>query len=250
MVNSLPVNCLLNRQVEPARLSSPAKNLALTVPATCANFLAVTHPLQNLSRRERQIMDVLLGRGRATAAEVRQGMPNPPSYSAVRATLRILEDKGVVRHEEEGTRYVYLPAVSRDAARRSALLNLIDTFFGGSPADAAAALLGAPSAAYTKEELDRLSELVEKARKETDKSVRVITGTEKGISQMPRISMVWVRAPRPKPKARLKDSPKGKYRRPKTAQMSNWPAVNGTAKLIKRLKIMEVFSSLLKHYKN
>jgi predicted transcriptional regulator len=123
-------------------------------------------PLLHLSRRERQIMDALFRRGRATAAEVRASIPDPPSYSAVRATLRILEDKGAVRHEEKDGKYVYLPAVARDKARRSALRNLVDVFFEGSTARAAAALLGSTSAKFTPEEIDRLAELVERARKE------------------------------------------------------------------------------------
>lgn len=112
-------------------------------------------------------MEVLYRRGRATAAEVRQGMPDPPSYSAVRATLRILEDKGAVSHENAGGRYVYLPKVPRSAARRSALRGLVDTFFGGSAADAAAALLGGAASEISREELDRLAKLVEKARKDS-----------------------------------------------------------------------------------
>jgi predicted transcriptional regulator len=116
-----------------------------------------------LSRRERQIMDVLYRQGRATAAEVRAGMPDPPSYSAVRATLRILEDKGAVSHESESGKYVYVPRVPRAAARQSALRSLVDTFFGGSAAEAAAALLGGEASEITSEELDRLAKLVEKA---------------------------------------------------------------------------------------
>jgi predicted transcriptional regulator len=123
-----------------------------------------------LSRRERQIMDVLYRRGRASAAEVQAEMPDPPSYSAVRATLRILEDKGAVRHEEKEGKYLYLPAVGREKARRSALRNVIDVFFEGSTAQAAAALLGSPSAKFTQEEIDRLAGLIEKARKEGPQS--------------------------------------------------------------------------------
>jgi predicted transcriptional regulator len=122
--------------------------------------------LLHLSRRERQIMDILYRRGRASAADVRAGMPDPPSYSAVRATLRILEDKGAVRHEEKDGKYLYLPAVTRDKARRSAIRNLIDVFFEGSTAQAAAALLGSPSPKFTQEEIDRLAGLIDKARKE------------------------------------------------------------------------------------
>src|ERR687896_674723 len=94
-----------------------------------------------LSRRERQIMDIIYTRGQATAAEVTAAFPAPPSYSAVRALLRILEQKGHVRHLQDGPRYVFLPTVSRDRARRSALRSLVKTFFDGSPAQAAAALI-------------------------------------------------------------------------------------------------------------
>jgi BlaI family penicillinase repressor len=124
----------------------------------------MSETLRKLSRRERQIMDVLYRQGRATAAEVRAGMPDAPSYSAVRATLRILEEKGAARHEEKDGKYVYVPAVSRDRARRTALRNLIDTFFDGSAAQAAAALLGS-SGRFTEDEIERLAEMVEKARK-------------------------------------------------------------------------------------
>ncbi|MFN7921060.1 MAG: BlaI/MecI/CopY family transcriptional regulator [Bryobacteraceae bacterium] len=122
-------------------------------------------PLIHLSRRERQIMDVLFRLEQATAAEIQGGIPDPPGYSAVRATLRILEQKGVVRHETEQGKHVYHPAVSPEAARRSALRNLVETFFEGSAAQAALALLG-PKAKLSAEELNRLSEFVEKARKE------------------------------------------------------------------------------------
>jgi len=119
----------------------------------------------SLSRRERQIMDVLHREGRAGASRVREGMPDPPSYSAVRATLRILEDKGFVRHEEQAGKYVYAAVQSRDTARRSALKRMLDTFFEGSAAHAAAALLGTPNAKFSSEELDRLEALIDKARK-------------------------------------------------------------------------------------
>ena len=94
-----------------------------------------------LSRRERQIMDSIYRRGRATAAEVLEDLPDPPSYSAVRALLRLLEEKGHVRHEQDGPRYVFLPTVTRDRARKSALKHVVRTFFDGSPTDAVAALL-------------------------------------------------------------------------------------------------------------
>jgi len=121
---------------------------------------------QKLSRRERQLMDILYRRGRATAAEVREALPDPPSYSAVRALLRILEEKGHARHTGEGARYVYAPAVPHGKATRSALRHLVDTFFEGSAGDAAAALLDDSAAKLSPADLDRLSQLIEKARKE------------------------------------------------------------------------------------
>jgi len=122
--------------------------------------------LLHLSRRERQIMDVLYRRGRSTAAEVRRQLPDPPSYSAVRAMLRILETKGHVRHEEEALRYVYRPTLPRERAKRSALKHLVETFFDGSAELAAAAILDGSAAKLSAEELDRLSRLIEKTRKE------------------------------------------------------------------------------------
>ncbi|SIO05515.1 Predicted transcriptional regulator [Singulisphaera sp. GP187] len=119
-----------------------------------------------LSRRERQIMDVIYRRGRATAAEVQEALPDPPSYSSVRALLRILEEKGHLRHEQDGPRYVFLPTVPRDKARRSALSQLVQTFFDGSTAQAVAALLGEPGSKLTDEDLDRLARLIDQARKE------------------------------------------------------------------------------------
>src|SRR5215218_958496 len=100
------------------------------------------NPLHDpLSRRERQILDILYAKGSATAAEVRGALPDAPSYSAVRALLRILEEKGHAHHEAQGTRYVYLPSVPRESARNSALTRIIQTFFDGSAAQAAAALV-------------------------------------------------------------------------------------------------------------
>src|SRR5262245_64068879 len=120
-----------------------------------------------LSRRERQIMDILHRRGRSTAGEVMEGLPGEPSYSTVRAQLRVLEDKGHVNHEEEGLRYVYAPAVPRHAARKSALRHLVDTFFDGSAEKAVSALLGSDGARMSDEELDRIAELIDRARKES-----------------------------------------------------------------------------------
>ena len=119
-----------------------------------------------LSRRERQIMDVIYSSGSATVQEVVQEIPDPPGYSAVRAMLRVLEEKGHVKHREEGPRYVYLPTVPRDEARQSALRQLVRTFFDGSAEQAAAALLGMTGPDLTEQELDRLSEAIEMARKE------------------------------------------------------------------------------------
>jgi predicted transcriptional regulator len=119
----------------------------------------------HLSRRERQIMDILYQRGRATGAEVRHDLPNRPSYSAVRAMLRVLEEKGHVRHEEEALRYVYLPTVPREKAKRSALKHMLNTFFDGSAEQAVAALLDVSTAKLFPEELDRLAQLIEKAKK-------------------------------------------------------------------------------------
>jgi predicted transcriptional regulator len=120
----------------------------------------------NLSRRERQIMDLLFQRGRATAAEVMDGLADAPSYSAVRALLRILEEKGHVRHEQDGPRYVYLPRADRERARQSALKHVVQTFFDGSAEQAVSALLGSEAPRMAAEELDRLAALIERARKE------------------------------------------------------------------------------------
>ncbi|MBZ5586842.1 MAG: BlaI/MecI/CopY family transcriptional regulator [Acidobacteriia bacterium] len=124
--------------------------------------------LRDLSRRERQIMDILFQRGEASAAEIHEGLPDRPSYSAVRAKLRVLEEKGHVRHEEKGLRYVYLPRLSRETARRSALRRLVSTFFEGSVEQAVAALLDVSAPQLTKTDLDRIASLIEAARKEGD----------------------------------------------------------------------------------
>jgi len=118
-----------------------------------------------LSRRERQIMDVLHRLGQATAADIEEALPDAPSYSAVRAHLRTLEEKGHVRHEVDQLRYVYFPTVNPERARKSAVRHLVETFFGGSPADAVAALLGGRSTKLPKAELDRLAAMIEEARK-------------------------------------------------------------------------------------
>jgi len=118
-----------------------------------------------LSRRERQIMDILYQRGRASASEILEAMPDAPTYSAVRAKLRVLEEKGHVRHEEEALRYVYVPTLARDTARRSALRHMVSTFFEGSVEEAVAALLDLGSARLSQEDLDRIARLVDDARK-------------------------------------------------------------------------------------
>ncbi len=120
----------------------------------------------HLSRRERQIMDVIYRLGQATAAEVMEGMPEPPSYSAVRAMLRLLEEKGLLRHEQDGPRYIYKPTLSRDKARQSAMKQLLQTFFDNSTEQAVAALIDMSRSRMSDEELERLSRLIEGAKKE------------------------------------------------------------------------------------
>lgn len=119
-----------------------------------------------LSRRERQIMDIVYRLGEAGAAEVRGNLPDPPSYSAVRAMLRVLEEKGHLRHEERGPRYVFQATLSVESARRSALRRLLRTFFDNSLEEAVATLLDVESSNVTKEELDRLARMIDQARKE------------------------------------------------------------------------------------
>jgi len=119
-----------------------------------------------LPRRERQIMDILFRLGRATANDVMAELPGDPSYSTVRTQLRVLEEKGHVRHEEEGLRYVYIPVVARHTARKSALRHLLDTFFDGSTEKAVAALLGGEATRLSEDELERIEELIAKARKD------------------------------------------------------------------------------------
>ena len=120
----------------------------------------------DLSRRERQILDALYAAGRATAAEIQGAIPDPPSYSAVRTLLRILEDKGHVRHEQEGAKYVYLPTVEHHNAQRSALRHMLNTFFDGSATQAMAALLDEDSLELPKKDVERLKAAIERARKE------------------------------------------------------------------------------------
>jgi predicted transcriptional regulator len=128
--------------------------------------MAAKKALSSLSRRERQIMEVLYREGRATASEVLERLPDPPGYSAVRALLRILEDKGQVRHAADGNRYVYEPRLSRDRASRPALAGVLETFFDGSAEKAVAALLDLSRHELTDADLDRLSDLIEQARLE------------------------------------------------------------------------------------
>jgi len=127
----------------------------------------MTEPVHtHLSRRERQIMDIVYEFGKATAVEVRQKLPDPPSYSAVRAMLRLLEEKGYLRHEQDGLRYVYLPTLSRERAGRSAVKHMLQSFFDNSTEKAVAALLHVSRSKLSGEELDRLSQLIADARKE------------------------------------------------------------------------------------
>jgi predicted transcriptional regulator len=122
--------------------------------------------LQSLSRREREIMDAVYGSGSATASEIRDRLSNPPSYSAVRATLRILELKGLLTHEDDGRRYVYKPTLHRTKARQNAVEHLLETFFDGSAAGAVMSLLERPNSQLSPDDLDRMAALIERARKE------------------------------------------------------------------------------------
>ncbi|HET9440970.1 MAG TPA: BlaI/MecI/CopY family transcriptional regulator [Longimicrobiales bacterium] len=119
-----------------------------------------------LSRRERQIMDGLYTLGEATVGEVMERMPDPPSYSAVRATLRVLEEKGHVKHRQDGPRYLYLPTVSRDKAQSTALKHLVGTFFGGSVEQAVMALLSLPETKLSEDQLEILARQVRQAEEE------------------------------------------------------------------------------------
>jgi predicted transcriptional regulator len=118
-----------------------------------------------LSRRERQIMDVIYARGRATVAQVREDLPDPPTYSAVRALLRVLEEKGHLRHKQDGPRYVFEPTLSREKARRSALRRVVRTFFEGSTEQTVAALLDPSVSDLSNPELDRLRAMIATARR-------------------------------------------------------------------------------------
>ena len=124
----------------------------------------MTNKIRSLSRREREMMDIIFRAGKATASEVMEAMTNRPSYSAVRATLRVLEQKGLLRHEDDGTRYVYRPTLNRDKARQSALDHVMATFFEGSVANVVATLI--ESEDLSRDELDRIARLIDKTRKE------------------------------------------------------------------------------------
>jgi BlaI family transcriptional regulator, penicillinase repressor len=121
---------------------------------------------QDLGRRERQIMDVVLQLGEASVTQVRGQLPDPPSYSSVRTTMRLLEQKGCLRHRRDGIKYVYRSTVAPEKARRSAMQHLLKTFFGGSAGDAVAAVLDMSSDKISPEELDRLAQLIDDARQE------------------------------------------------------------------------------------
>jgi BlaI family transcriptional regulator, penicillinase repressor len=125
----------------------------------------MANPLAELGRRERQIMDVVIRRGRTTAAEVHADLPDPPSYSSVRSMLRLLEEKGFVRHEWDGPRHVFLPTGDPEAIRRSAARHLLQTFFNNSMESAVAAMLGVADRPPSDEELKRMSRLIEQARR-------------------------------------------------------------------------------------
>jgi predicted transcriptional regulator len=127
-------------------------------------------PDRNLSRRERQMMDILYQRGRATAAEVHELLADPPSYSAVRAKLRVLEEKGHIRHETQAARYIYAPVVARERAKETALRHLLATFFDNSAEQAMTALLQLTPGKFSREKLDELSGRIDQAKKEGHKS--------------------------------------------------------------------------------
>src|SRR3984893_14838091 len=123
-------------------------------------------PHQSLSRRERQIMDILYRQGRATASEIHESLPDRPSYSAVRAKLRVLEEKGHIRHETQAARYIHAPVVARERAKETALRHLLATFFDNSAEQAMTALLQLTPGKFSREKLDELSGMIEQVRKE------------------------------------------------------------------------------------
>ena len=148
-----------------AILLAPFREYARLIGMSELLLVKPPQPHLDLSRRERQIVDILYARGQATAAEVQAALPDPPSYSAVRAMLRILEDKGHIRHEQDGPRYIYLPTVARDRAKRSALRHVLQTFFNGSAEQALSALLDESDTRLSDQELDRLAKLIDRARR-------------------------------------------------------------------------------------
>jgi BlaI family transcriptional regulator, penicillinase repressor len=121
---------------------------------------------ENLSRRERQIMDIIYQTGEATAAEIQEKIANPPSYSSVRALLRILEEKGHLKHKKDGARYVYMPKITRDKARNSALKHIMKTFFNNSAEDVVATLMEISSSNLSDQDFERLENKIEEMRKE------------------------------------------------------------------------------------
>jgi BlaI family penicillinase repressor len=125
--------------------------------------------MQVLSRREREILDILYSSGKATASEVKDAMKDPPTYSGVRGMLRVLEEKGHVKHENQGLKYVYTPMVNPEKAKRSAIKHLVETFFRDSPEQVVAALLDVSSKRLTRKELDRMAEMIEEAKKKEGK---------------------------------------------------------------------------------
>ena len=125
-----------------------------------------TPKTQTLTRREREIMDILYRRGRATAHDVLAELVDPPSYSAVRALLRLLEERGHIKHTQDGPRYVFAPAVARGDARKNALAHVVRTFFAGSAESAIASLVESSSSKLSRDELDRLADLIDRAKKE------------------------------------------------------------------------------------
>jgi BlaI family transcriptional regulator, penicillinase repressor len=122
-----------------------------------------------LSRRERQVMNILYARGQATAAEIHEALPDPPTFSATRAIIRTLEEKGHIRHAEQGLRYIYTPVVPAEKAKRSALAHVVSTFFAGSPSQLMATLLESSTANVTDDELRRLEEMIQRAKEEKKK---------------------------------------------------------------------------------
>jgi BlaI family transcriptional regulator, penicillinase repressor len=124
------------------------------------------HENDPLSRRERQVMNIIYAKGQATATDIHNALADPPSFSATRAIIRTLEEKGHIRHQEQGLRYVYLPVVPADKAKRSALANVVSTFFAGSASRVVATLLDGSTASISEKELDELEELIRRAKKE------------------------------------------------------------------------------------